>query len=202
MQIVAPFLTFPSVGWWLQVADCDSLMLDGQEHFLKMTERNRYRISGANNSILLTVPMVQGRDQRMTMAGIHIDNAQRWQVQHWRTLVSVYNRSPYFMHYEPSLSKLYTNEFTLLTDFNCTALDWVMKQLQLKINITETTSYMPQYPVSKDLRGYKCQHNHTPEYHQIFIDRHGFIPGLSILDLLFSEGPAAGAWLRANTPNG
>ena len=63
MTVVAPFLTFPNIRWWTKIVEADLLILDGGEHFEKMTCRNRYSISGANNPILLTVPLVNGRNR-------------------------------------------------------------------------------------------------------------------------------------------
>ncbi|GAA4468772.1 WbqC family protein [Nemorincola caseinilytica] len=205
MIIVSPYLTFPSVGWWLAAVQADSILLDGGEHFVKMTERNRYRIAGANNSILLSVPLQNGRDQRTRMADIAIANEDNWQVQHWRTLVSAYNRSPYFMHYEPLLAPLYETLFDSLLQFNKATMLWVMQQLQLHLNLAlnETTTYIKEYPADhRDLRHMKAYPCDAPPYHQVFMDRLGFLPGLSILDLLFCEGPSAAAWLRRHTPKG
>lgn len=171
-------------------------MLDGHEHYQKMTERNRYRISGANNSILLSVSLENGREQRLPMNQVKIANTDRWQVQHWRTLLSVYNRSPYFEHYEPELEQLYRTEFTHLVTFNKVAMDWTMRQLRLATKMTEAERFLKEYPAHyQDLRQHKTYSTQTPQYHQIFMDRLGFVPNLSILDLLFSEGPGAGAWL-------
>ena len=192
MTIVSPFLTFPNTGWWMQVAGAGLVILDKGEHFSKMSYRNRYRISGANNPILLTVPLVRGRNQREPMAGVQIFNEERWQVQHWRTLVSVYKRSPFFDHYEDSLLALFETEFTLLTDFNKAALLWVNEQLKMNFTIRETDVFVKDYPAEVvDLRKMKVFNANLPKYYQVFEDRVGFIPDLSILDLLFSEVPGA-----------
>ncbi len=196
MVVVSPFLTFPNIGWWMQVVNTDLLILDKGEHFQKMTYRNRYRISGANNPILLTVPLVKGRNQREPMAGVRIFNEERWQVQHWRTLVSVYKRSPFFDHYHDSLRPLYEHPFSLLTDFNVAALEWVKKQLKLPFKTEITGTYHKEYPPEvKDIRAADYASAHFPRYYQVFEDRIGFQPDLSILDLLFSEGPGAGRTL-------
>ncbi len=196
MTIVSPFLTFPNTGWWMQVAGAGLVILDKGEHFSKMSYRNRYRISGANNPILLTVPLVKGRNQREPMSGVQIFNEERWQVQHWRTLVSVYKRSPFFDHYEDSLRPLYEQKFTYLTDFNIAALEWAQKQLKLPLRTELTDTYQKEYaPEVKDLRIAGNAPVDFPRYYQVFEDRIGFQADLSILDLLFSEGPGARGWL-------
>lgn len=197
MTIVSPFFTFPDTSWWAQVMEADTIILDAGEHFQKMTGRNRYDIAGANNGIKLSVPLVNGRNQHIPMSEVQIFNGERWQTQHWRTLVSVYNRSPYFEHYAHSLQKLYETEFTALTAFNRASIEWAMKQLKMKPELQETTTYLKEYPeAAKDLRSFKRNESTSFKYHQIFEDRIGFLPDLSILDLLFSEGPMAAKMLK------
>lgn len=192
MTVVSSFLTFPAISWWMQVADAHTLVLDGAEHFEKMSYRNRYRISGANNSILLSVPLVNGRNQRVPMKEVQIFNGDNWQVQHWRTLVSVYRRTPYFEHFEHTLRPLYETKFDLLTDFNRATIQWAQKQLKLNIEIQESAEYIKQYAAEvTDIRNVEKPGTPLPHYYQVFEDRIGFVPDLSILDLLFSEGPAA-----------
>lgn len=201
MQVISPYLTYPRISWWLRVINAGAIVFDIHEHYEKMSSRNRYKISGSNNSILLTVPLVNGRNQHTPIADVQISNESNWQVQHWRTLVSVYNRSPYFYHYQPSLEQLYEQPFTHLVDFNKAALDWVLKQLKFKPQLLETEAYHRECRDGCiDLRNDKSTALPMPKYYQVFEDRIGFVPDLSILDLLFSEGPHAKDWLRANAP--
>ncbi len=180
----------------MHAVSADVVVLDKAEHFQKMSYRNRYRISGSNNPILLTVPLENGRDQRTAMGDVEIHNDAQWQQQHWRTLVSVYNRSPYFGHYEPGLKTLFERDFHLLTDFNKAALLWVSGQIKVKFEIKETDRYIKNYPEGfVDIRQAKYPADAVPVYYQVFEDRVGFQPDLSILDLLFSEGPATAAVL-------
>lgn len=198
MTIVSPFLTFPNISWWAQVKDAGLVILDGGEHFQKMTSRNRYHISGANNPILLSVPLVNGRNQHVPMKDVNIYNGDRWQVQHWRTLVSVYRRTPYFDHYEEGLAQLFHTEYTHLIDFNRAGLEWAKEQLKMTFDTQETMTFQKEYPGDiTDLRsGYRNVDRDQPRYYQVFEDRIGFRPDLSILDLLFSEGPRSIELLR------
>ena len=190
MTVVSSFLTFPDISWWGHVASADVVILDAAERFQKMSFRNRYRISGANNSVLLTVPLVSGREQHLPMADVQIYNDARWQTQHWRTLVSVYKRSPYFDHYEESLKTLFETPFTRLIDMDRASIVWVKQQLKMSFTIQETEVYQKHYPADiMDLRNAKKQAENLPKYYQVFEDRIGFVPNLSIVDLLFSEGP-------------
>ena len=191
-MIVASFLAFPNIGWWIKVAGTNKLVLDKGENFQKMTYRNRYLISGANNQILLSIPIERGRNQHIPMANVKIFNREKWQVQHWRTLVSVYKRSPFFDHYEPSLKSLFEEQFINLVDFNLASIQWVIRQLKLSFELEIENEYLSDYPSGfSDLRSNSNQEIRYPSYQQVFEDRIGFIPNLSILDMLFSVGPDA-----------
>ena len=181
----------------MKVVNAETVLFDIGEHFQKMTYRNKYHISGANNSIKLSVPLINGRNQRVPMKEVCIYNDARWQVQHWRTIVSVYKRSPYFEHYEDSLKPLFETNFSTIIDYNRAAMQWVKRQLRLQFEEKETDIFIKEYPEDiVDLRYYKPVSEHFPKYYQVFEDRIGFLPDLSILDLLFSEGPGAMAILK------
>jgi hypothetical protein len=196
MTILSSYLTFAPISWWMKVLDADKVIFDTAEHFQKMSWRNRYRISGANKPLMLTVPISYGRSQRIPIKDVGIYNKDRWQVQHWRTLVSVYNRSPFFEHYETGLKPLFEAEFLGLADFNRAALHWAKQQLKLNFEEEETDVFIKKYP--EDVTDIRIERDNadTPKYYQVFEDRIGFQPDLSILDLLFSEGPRAVEVLR------
>jgi len=187
------------------VAEADKVAFDLAEHFEKMTYRNKYFITGANGGIQLSIPLKKGRGQRTPMGDVEIDNSQRWQVQHWRTLVSVYRRSAYFEHYEPLLQPLFEREYGKLADFNLASVQWLKKQLGLKFEEEMVAIYKPSYEeADTDLRNaLKPGMEHTAiegiePYYQLFSDRNGFLPNLSMLDLLFAEGPHAMQWVKSN----
>lgn len=204
--IVSSYIPFPNIGWWSLVQGAATLLLDGGEHFEKMTYRNKYFITGSNGGIQLSIPLLQGREQRTPMLQVRIDNKQRWQIQHWRTLVSVYKRTPYFDHYEPSLEKLFTKPYDLLVDFNRASIAWLQKELKAGFAITATDVYQKEYPDVVDIRtvlkpGAERQPLAigTAHYYQVFADRNGFLPNLSMLDLLFAEGPHALQWVKQHS---
>ena len=176
----------------------DTVIFDMAEHFQKMTHRNRYDISGANNGIKLSIPLVNGRNQRIPMQEVRIFNEDKWQLQHWRTLVSVYKRSPYFEHYADSMQPLFETPFEDLVSYNRAALRWVKHQLRLRFEEQEAAVFVKEYAADiLDLRWIPALQTDHPRYYQVFEDRIGFLPNLSILDLLFSEGPHALSILSA-----
>lgn len=196
-QIVTPFVPFPNIYWWFVIAGSNSALFDAKEHFVKMSYRNRYYITGANGLIQLSVPLARGRDQRTAMENVLIDNTERWQVNHWRTIVSVYGRAPYFEHYSPLLEQLFHTRYDKLVAFNRASIEWLQKHTGILFEIESATEYKKYDEDVTDLRtNFKPDVEKTalPEsgawYYQLFSERNGFYPNLSLLDLLFSEGPA------------
>ncbi|WP_276132208.1 WbqC family protein [Polluticoccus soli] len=202
--IVSPVLPFPNIYWWSSIQNATQVLFDIGEHFEKMSYRNKYNITGANGLITLSVPLTEGRGQRRAMKDVLICNKDRWQVQHWRTLMSVYKRAPYFEHYEPSLFTLFEQPFEKLIDFNQASIDWIKAQLSIVVESSVSSEYVREYKDAIDLRknfkpGKEKQALPESAYYQMFSEKNGFYPNLSILDLLFSEGPFTAQWLKSNS---
>lgn len=202
-QLVSPFVPFPNIFWWSLVQNCNAVTFDVAEHFEKMTYRNRYYITGANGLIKLSIPLKKGRNQRQSMHDVQIDYTERWQAQHWRTLFSVYGKSPFFEYYAPAIEILYNKSFERLIDFNMATVALVKKELQLSFEENITTQYKREYDEELDIRSsFRPGIENTPIdsgiYYQLFEERNGFYPNLSILDMLFSEGPATISIMKQN----
>jgi hypothetical protein len=200
--VISSVLPFPSITWWAFVVQAESICWDLAEHFEKMTYRNRYYLATANGLLKLSIPLQKGRDQRALMKDVIISYDENWQMQHWRTIVSAYNRSAYFEHYSHSLEKLFSNPYSSLVEYNLSSVHWLMKQIGLQVNDETTEIYKKNYPDDvTDLRTIKPQKDGIgakgfPEYYQLFQERNGFLPDLSLLDLLFTEGPHTLKWIR------
>lgn len=199
---VCPIITFPDIAWWAATLGCDVLQFDKAEHFRKMTGRNRYCIAGANGLIKLSVSLLHGRNQRAAMKDIQISNDSNWQVQHWRTLTSVYKRSPYFDFYEGGLNNLFETPFTYLIDFNLASIHWLKGQLNTSFEEVYIEEYRKDYGSGvtdiREIRASKTNKTDFPLYYQLFKERTGFLPNMSMLDLLFAEGPYAMRWVIDN----
>lgn len=203
-KLVTSFIPFPNIYWWLLASSCRYVIFDYAEHFQKMSYRNRYYLSGSNGLIQLSIPLVEGRNQRTAMGAVQICNKQRWQVQHWRTIYSVYKRSPYFDFYEPSLLPLFEQPYTSLSEFCLATTDWLKAQLKLSFEELFADEYEKHYVAIADLRtGFmpgieKRTDIAKPSYYQLFEDRTGFLPNMSMLDLLFVQGPYSMEWMKNN----
>ena len=202
--VISSVLAFPNISWWCKVLEVQKVCFDVAEHFEKMTYRNRFYIATASGVHKLSLPVEGGREHKQVMDEVGISYRENWQKQHWRTLYSAYNNTPYFEHYAPALEKLYQTRFGKLVEFNMAGTLWLKEQLGLKFEHETLTTYQTQYnDAMYDLRKMKpgfenCTICDFPLYYQIFQERTGFIPNLSLLDLLFVEGPFTLKWLREN----
>ncbi len=197
-------MPFPCIYWWCKIYQCEGIVWDVHEHFEKMTYRNRYYIAGAGGLLKMTLPIAGGREHKSAMKETCIATSDNWQTQHWRTILSVYNNAPYFDYYAPSLEHLFLNSKLSLADFNLESFNWLCSQLNFSIESHQSQTYEKNYGENYfDLRFLRpgleqCDHCDFPPYYQVFQERTGFLPNLSLLDLLFSEGPYSLQWIKEN----
>lgn len=167
-----------------------------------MSFRNRCVVAGSNGLVNLSVPIEKGRGQKDLMRDVRISYSENWPVQHWRTIESCYRRAPFFEFYGEAVRALLEKRPGFLIELDLSILEWVKKQLKATTNISLTSAYHPSYPPeSTDLRGRFLPKQYADEpfdlrYTQVFEERIGFMPNLSVLDLLFCCGPQAPALLR------
>lgn len=162
-----------------------------------MSFQNRMIIPAANGLTTLSVPLRGGRENKDLLKGVRIDNSQRWQLRHWRTISAAYKRSPWFEFYEPGLQLLYEREYELLYEWNLDILKWVLDQLKIESGLAVALVEPVEHPVVHGLTPpYMKPSNfnkepfcrNLPVYAQVFQDRLGFQPNMSIADLIFNEG--------------
>ena len=180
--------------------------ISSYDQFRKMSFRNRCMIPAANGPCILSVPLVGGRENSLKMKEVRIDNSGNWQLRHWRTITSVYGRSPWFDHYRDELERYYLRKFTYLADWDLELLQWVFTSLgiQLDILILEKEPGKGSQNAILDLKNKILPKNfqapehliNLPSYVQVFQEKIGFQPNMSIIDLLFCEGRNAGKYLR------
>ncbi len=173
--------------------------LEKQEHYQKRSYRNRCKIATANGINTLSIPLKKGKNERMNIAEVQISNEENWQKQHWKTISSAYGNAPFFEHYEADFRPLFEQKANLLFSFNLSLLKTIIDILELGIQVDFSTVYRriplensldfrniikPQLKDNDEIPQYK-----SIQYHQVFEEKAGFIPGLSILDLVFCCGP-------------
>lgn len=191
---------FPSIAQFHLLLNYPCV-LEISDNYQKQTLRNRTYIYGANGKQALNLPIkhVGGDTGRQLYRNVKVENHFAWQRLHWKSLETAYRTSPYFEYYEDDLVRIFERPYTYLLDVNIDTIETVLACLLVHINF-DTTSIYEKEPQCKDYRylsSAKKEYPVTmPLYHQIFSDKHGFIPNLSILDLLFHEGPNATEYLN------
>ncbi|PYF76954.1 WbqC family protein [Pedobacter nutrimenti] len=173
-----------------------NFLIEKHEHFPKQTYRNRARIASPNGSLDLYVPVVKGSKFHTVIKDVKISYDFKWQRLHWLSLQTSYRNSAYFEYYEDEISSFYSKKFEFLFDYNVELLVWILKKLKKEQVIHFTDTYHTSAEVELDYRNKlnfkKPEYEYQAKpYFQVFEDRNGFIPDLSILDLLFSQGPQA-----------
>lgn len=188
-------MPFQPISWWMAAVRARTVVWDVHEHFQKRGRRSHYRIATAEGETRLSIPIVGGRDQRTAMRDVRIDNSQQWARRHLRTIETAYRRAPFFEHFEPSLRTLYKAVPERLADFNRASVAWLRSAFRLDFSEEESMAYEREPSMSLDLRDEALRARETSlifsSYTQVFADRYSFLPNLSALDLLFSEGPHA-----------
>ena len=180
------------------------------ESYLKQSYRNRTIILTSNGQLQLSIPVVDGPRAKGLISDIKISYNEPWQLIHWRGISSAYNNSPFFEYYADDLAPFFhEKKWEYLIDFNSEIQNTVFKAINLNLKLINTEVYYQQGDVSEPTddfrykihpklqRQFPDQNFHATPYTQVFREKWGFVPNLSILDLLFNEGPETINHLRS-----
>ena len=194
---IFPIFYIPPVSYFSGIKQCNyDFKLEIQEHFPKQTYRNRASIYSPNGTLDLMVPVIKGSKVHTRVRDVRISDEFKWQRLHWKSFESCYRNSAYFEYYESEFNAFYTKKYEFLFDLNIELFSWVLKQLKLSPEIQFTEEYFKTYTETLDFRSKfpvkdKQLNGDAKPYFQVFDDREGFKPNLSIVDLLFNQGPQA-----------
>ena len=184
---------------WYQKLHRMPCIIEQHDHFVKQTYRNRCVIATANGTQTLTVPIERYDGTKCPMRDIRISDHGNWRHLHWNALVSAYGETPFFEFYADDLRPFFEKQHTFLFDLNLDIMHTMCQLLDVRPQVTLSEQYIvlpsendavvdfreairPKHPLPD------ADFNPTP-YYQVRAQRHGFLPNLSILDLLFNEGP-------------
>jgi len=161
-------------------------------------------IAGAGGIISLSIPLEDGRNQRLPVNEVLISATENWQLRHLRSIDSSYRKSPFYDHYRDQIKEIYTQPYRRLADWNSYCLNWLEGLLKWPAEMSFSESRIAHGAAGiEDLRDQVMPKNfrlwNRLTYRQVFEERTGFIPNLSILDLLFNVGPAAAGMLKSLT---
>ena len=188
---------FPTIAHFVAIANATTITFEKEDNFQKQTYRNRMFIYGANGKLLLNIPTKHNKKKgnKTSYFTTEIENIEAWQKQHWKSIVSAYKSSPFFEYYEDEIKDVFFTPQVSLYQLNINIFKILCDCIELDITIKYTDSYIKENETKNcaDLRKLVLAKKEAPiqleKYTQVFDDKHGYISNLSILDLLFSEGP-------------
>jgi hypothetical protein len=191
---VLPMCYLPPVELFVELNKYKpNVLIEREEHFPKQTYRNRANIYSPDGVLTLTVPVVKGSKNHTKIRDVKISYDFKWQRLHWMGLETCYRSSAYFEYYEDDFAPFYEKKFEYLFDYNQQLFELLVKLTKIKTSISYTETYDAEYPNLTDLRNTispKKENDFAQKpYFQVFEDRHGFVKNLSIVDLLFNQGP-------------
>ena len=210
---------FGPVQWYQKLNRYDEVYIECNDSYQKQTYRNRCLIATTNGVQALTVPVtVEKADARHTshlaphaLQSVRISDHGNWRHQHWQALCSAYSDSPFFQYYEDDLRPFFSEQWEFLRDFNEAIRQKICELIDIQPKVSFTREYIPVQSIQKiqntqttqissitfhDFREVIRPKHPLPDpdfsprrYYQVYERKHGFLPNLSILDLLFNMGP-------------
>ncbi|MFM7024183.1 MAG: WbqC family protein [Flavobacteriales bacterium] len=199
MTAIFPTAFLGPIEYYAQLKKHPNALLEMHEHFPKQTFRSRTEIFGANGKLTISIPLNRNSREHTPISKMLISYDAPWQNLLWRSVTTAYRSSAFFEYYESEFNKLVYAKHELLIDYNNGFHQWICSKMKLEATLTPTNEYKKTYERLMDFRtGMHPKSGSTfvhPEYMQVFSNKLGFIPNLSIVDLLFNEGPHSGSIL-------
>ncbi len=210
----------PSIEYFACLAKAETVVIDVYEHYERQTERSRCKILMADGVHTLSVPVIKTNGHHTAMKDIRISDNTAWQRDHWRSIQTAYNKSPFFLYYQDDFHKILHKKHDFLCDLNMEFTNFFLKKINIKIQIDFSEKYIENienysnYRINAEMQ--KCKNaenistllhsctsafqpstlNHQLSYVQVFGNE--FVPNLSILDLLFNCGNESFNYLVKN----
>ncbi len=200
-EVYLPISYNGSVYYYALLAKFRQAVFEQHENFPKQTIRNRCEILGANGPVSLSIPVIRGRTHKVKIRDLKISYEIKWQKQHFKSIESAYRNSPFYEYYIDNLKHIYSLNYKYLWDLNIENITNILEAIDLDLNIRYTEEFCTEQATGEDYRYKQFQKNIEdintifPSYKQVFSDIYGFIPNLSMLDLLFNVGPGAVEYL-------
>lgn len=170
------------------------------DNYQKQSYRNRCHIYGANGLMPLSIPVEKPDTPKCQMKDIRIAEHGNWRHLHWNAITSAYRSTPFFEYYEDDFRPFYENRYTFLHDFNEELRQLIFRLIGIETPVTYSQTYTHTLPdgitdLRESIHPKRPSDFTTKPYYQVFAPKHGFLPNLSIVDLLFNMGNEARLWL-------
>lgn len=191
---------FPNIIQYTAGLHSDVFDTVGDMPYQKRSFQNRCILAGSNGPLILSIPIEGGRNVRQSYHDVLICTRTRWRDQHWKSIASAYGKSPLFYQYANSLYELYQSPFTHLLKWNLACLQWVDQSLGISTLDRQNESPSHPQPIKPSCtpRDYSDpMHGPFPRYPQVFSNKLGFLPNLSILDFVLCMGRSGMPFFRS-----
>ena len=183
------------IEYYTKLLAYDKVFIEQHDHYVKQTYRNRCTIAAPDGELALSIPTVKPDTPKCPLRDIRISDHGNWRHLHWNALSSAYNHTPFF-----------EKKYEFLVDFNEDLCHLVCSLIDIQPDMERTTSYKTSFSADEDdfrerIHPQKAFREEDPQftpqpYYQVFQERLGFLPNLSIVDLLFNMGPESVLVLR------
>ncbi|MDO5523902.1 MAG: WbqC family protein [Bacteroidia bacterium] len=178
----------------------ESAVIEIHDNYQKQSYRNRCNIAAANGPTPLSIPVEKPPTAKCNTKDIRIAEHGNWRHLHWNAIISAYNSTPFFEFYEDDLRPFYEKKHIFLHDFNQRLHQLISRWLQIETPVRFSTDYLAEYgshvsDFRESIHPKRPSGFTTKPYYQVFSEKHGFIPNLSIIDLLFNMGNEARLFL-------
>lgn len=195
---------FGPVQYFTHLASVDEAIIETDCNYSRQTYRNRFVILGANGVIPLTVPVEKVHNKKTVTRDVKIAYETPWQDLQWKSIVSAYNSSPYFLYYRDEFEPIFQKKWKYLLDLNMASTELAKECIDIDTKLVTTKDYYSPSTTDIDLRDLihpkrksETDLSFQPSpYRQVFNLGGEFIPNLSIIDLIFNKGPEALLILR------
>ncbi len=193
---------FSPISQYGVIFNSNSLEFEVEDNFQKQTYRSRCYIYGANGKQLLNIPIRHQKNGiKQKSKDVLIEEGSRWQKQHFKSMKIAYSSSPFFEFYEDDLLPIFNKNYKYLLDLSMDTFQFVNTALDLNKSFSITKEYKDVTDLDfRKLANVKPHlHNVHLPYTQVFDTKYGHIENLSILDLIFMEGPNSISFLEKVT---
>jgi len=199
MNIILHPTYFPSISHYVAMIQAQEITFEVEDNFQKQTNRNRMYIHSPNGLQMLNIPIKHTKDKHQKFKDIKIENDFNWQKNHFKSLEAAYRTSPFFEYFEDDIRPIFEKKQDFMMDLNFEIFEIVNNCLGVDLPFLKTEEYFHEIIDKTDFRyltNGKKDLFQNEEYTQVFEEKNGFIPNLSILDLLFNEGRYAKDYLK------
>ena len=196
MKVILPVVFLGNIEYYTLLNKAEEVFFDLHGHYLKQNFRNRAEMYGANGKLNLIIPVVK-HPNHTALQDIKISYDHTWQKQHWKSIASSYRSSPYFEFYEHDLAPFFSKKTTSLFDFNINLIEKIMSLIEHRFTF-QKVAWDPKKQIRLDvfLEAKNPLLLEQEIYTQVFEGKNGFLPNLSVLDVLFNLGPNCANYLK------